>query len=238
MFNNYNDNYNNSILNIFSEFNKNWIFPKTKTNLSNNIFKQKCDIKPCEKKSLIKSDNNYKSKSCSKLIKTYRTSINNSSFAYNACNAYNKYKTERKSKYNSAIKISRVNLKNRTARTTVRNTNKKGDKKYIMNSLVKNGKINWEDKIFNKQGNERFLTKNNFYPKSMVLNMNNEGEKICNENTSYNLTKTSFRNYRTNKDLNDSKSLKPFESQFNLYNFNSINKKVSLKRDHKYILNL
>ena len=235
MFSNYNDNYNNSILSMFSEFNKNWIFPQKKNNLSNDWFKKKCDIKSCEKIAINSiNKNNHESKSCPKLIKTYRTSINNSSifnlksqFGNNINNS--KYKTERNTRFNSAAKISKINIKNRTARTSMRNTNAKKNKKYLLNSVIKNGKINWDDKLFNKKNKSKFMTKNNFYPKSFLLDINKEAEKSVYDN-SYNLTRTSFRNNRNNKDLNGCKTFKKFESQFKLFNFNTNNKKFALKQ--------
>ena len=97
MFNNYNTN--NPILDILSEFNKNWIFPENNNNLNNNVFKKECNIKSY-KKNLIQdyNKNKYKSKSCSKLTKTNRTTMNNSlnCVKIQNNNNINKYKTERK----------------------------------------------------------------------------------------------------------------------------------------------
>jgi len=243
LFNEYNKDYNNSILNLLSEFNNNWIFPKTATNLSNNSFKKKCDIKSCNKKfnkenniNNINNKINYKSKSCHKLFKTYRTSIDNSAIlnlkAQFNNDINNKYKTDRNYKYNSAVKMSKIKPKNRTARTSVRNSNNKNNNKYILNSVIKNGKINFDDKLFNRQNNKKYLTKNNFYPKSLFLDLNKDKNKFNFEN-GFSSTKTSFRNSRINNDINNSKSLKQLENQFNFYNFNiSNNKKFALKQNN------
>ena len=172
MLNNYNKNYNNSILDVFSEFNQNWIFPKTINNLSNNSFKKKCDIKSYPKNN--NDDNKYKSKSCSKFVKTYR--MNNDNPLLNLKTQFNNnknnlYRTERKSKFFSANKIGGVKPKNRTARTTVRNSNNKNNIKYNLNSMNKINKTN--ENIFNDnnyfeiKNNSRFLTRENFYPKNI-----------------------------------------------------------------------
>ena len=231
LLNNYNNNYNNSIVNILpSEFDKNWIFPSMYNNLSNNSFKKKCGIKSFDKKIInlkTNKENKYKSKSCNKLMKTYRTSINNSITNLKKQFSYNlnpKYKTERNSKFNSESKISRIRPKNVSARTSLKNS----EKKYNLNSIIKNGKINWNDRIFNKKNNARYLTKENFYPKSYYREINKEKE-LVNNNNEYNSNKTSFGNYRRNKDLNDTKSFQKFESKFNLYNYKTnFNKKVVL----------
>ena len=237
LFNDYNKDYNNSILNLLSEINNKWIFPITATNLSNNSFKKKCDIKSCAKKfnkdNNINNKNNYKSKSCHKLFKTNRTSIGNSAIlnlkAQFNNDINNKYKTDRNYKYNSAVKMSKIKPKNRTARTSVRNSNNKNNKKYILNSVIKNGKINFDDKLFDRRNKNKYLTKNYFYPKSFFLDLNKEKYKFNFEN-GFSSTKTSFRNSRINNDINKSKSLKPLENQFNFYNFNiSNNKKFALK---------
>ena len=160
-------------------------------------------------------------------MKTYRTSINNSITNLKKQFSYNlnpKYKTERNSKFNSESKISRIRPKNVSARTSLKNS----EKKYNLNSIIKNGKINWNDRIFNKKNNARYLTKENFYPKSFYREINKEKE-LVNDNNEYNSNKTSFRNYRRNKDLNDTKSFQKFESKFNLYNYKTnFNKKVVL----------
>ena len=236
LFDNYNNHYINCIINILSsEFDKNWIFPSMYNNLSNNSFKKKCGIKSCQKKMVnlkTNNENKYKSKSCNKLIKTYRTSINNS--ITNLKKQFNndlnpKYKTERNSKFNSESKISRLKPKNKSARTSLKNS----DKKCNLNSIIKNGKINWNDRLFNTKSNARFLTKENFYPKSFYIEVNKEKE-IIRDNNDYNSNKTSFRNYRRNKDLNDSKSFQKFESQFTLYNYKTnFNKKIALNEKIK-----
>ena len=220
MFNNYNTN--NPILDILSEFNKNWIFPENNNNLNNNVFKKECNIKSY-KKNLIQDYNNnkYKSKSCSKLTKTNRTTMNNSLKCVkiqNNNNNINKYKTERNSKFNSAIKISsRIKPKNRTARTTAANSNYK---------------INFNDEFTYKKNNPKFLTKNNFYPKKILFNLgrDNDNSKLnFDNNNGYNSTKTSFRYFRENTNLPNKYNLKKFESQYNFYNFNINDKKVEIR---------
>ena len=236
LMNNYDKSYNNSILNFISEFNNNWIFPKNNDNLSNNVFKKKCDIKV--KTYEINNKKNIKSKSCSKLLRTYRTSKDYSlinlkkQFSNDNNNKINKYKSQRISKYNSESKMSRIKPKNRSARTSIRNSKIISDKKYNLKSLMKNGEINWNDKIFNKANNNRFLTRENFYPKNLFLEVNKEKEKIIGDNY-YNSTKTSFRNYRRDKDLNYSQYDKKFETQYNLYNYSSNNKRIALKQNNK-----
>lgn len=220
MFNNYNTN--NPILDILSEFNKNWIFPENNNNLNNNVFKKECNIKSY-KKNLIQdyNKNKYKSKSCSKLTKTNRTTMNNSLNCVkiqNNNNNINKYKTERNSKFNSAIKISsRIKPKNRTARTTAGNSNYK---------------INFNDEFTYKKNNPKFLTKNNFYPKKILFNLgrDNDNSKLnFDNNNGYNSTKTSFRYFRENTNLPNKYNLKKFESQYNFYNFNINDKKVEIR---------
>ena len=219
MFNNYNTN--NPILDILSEFNKNWIFPENNNNLNNNIFKKECNIKSY-KKNLIQdyNKNKYKSKSCSKLSKTNRTTMNNSlnCAKIQNNNNINKYKTERNSKFNSAIKISsRIKPKNRTARTTAGNSNYK---------------ININDEFTYKKNNPKFLTKNNFYPKKILFNLgrDNDNSKLnFDNNYGYNSTKTSFRYFRENTNLPNKYNLKKFESQYNFYNFNINDKKVEIR---------
>ena len=219
MFNNYNTN--NPILDILSEFNKNWIFPENNNNLNNNVFKKECNIKSY-KKNLIQdyNKNKYKSKSCSKLTKTNRTTMNNSLnyVKIQNNNNINKYKTERNSKFNSAIKISsRIKPKNRTARTTARNSNYK---------------INFNDEFTYKKNNPKFLTKNNFYPKKILFNLgrDNDNSKLnFDNNNGYNSTKTSFRYFRENTNLPNKYNLKKFESQYNFYNFNINDKKVEIR---------
>ena len=219
MFNN--DNTNNPILDILSEFNKNWIFPENNNNLNNNVFKKECNIKSY-KKNLIQdyNKNKYKSKSCSKLTKTNRTTMNNSlnCVKIQNNNNINKYKTERNSKFNSAIKISsRIKPKNRTARTTAGNSNYK---------------INFNDEFTYKKNNPKFLTKNNFYPKKILFNLgrDNDNSKLnFDNNNGYNSTKTSFRYFRENTNLPNKYNLKKFESQYNFYNFNINDKKVEIR---------
>ena len=219
MFNNYNTN--NPILDILSEFNKNWIFPENNNNLNNNVFKKECNIKSY-KKNLIQdyNKNKYKSKSCSKLTKTNRTTMNNSlnCAKIQNNNNINKYKTERNSKFNSAIKISsRIKPKNRTARTTAGNSNYK---------------INFNDEFTYKKNNPKFLTKNNFYPKKILFNLgrDNDNSKLnFDNNNGYNSTKTSFRYFRENTNLPNKYNLKKFESQYNFYNFNINDKKVEIR---------
>ena len=147
-------------------------------------------------------------------------------------NKINKYKSQRISKYNSESKMSRIKPKNRSARTSIRNSKIISDKKYNLKSLMKNGEINWNDKIFNKANNNRFLTRENFYPKNLFFEVNKEKEKIIGDNY-YNSTKTSFRNYRRDKDLNYSQYDKKFETQYNLYNYSSNNKRIALKQNNK-----
>jgi hypothetical protein len=220
MFNNYNTN--NPILDILSEFNKNWIFPENNNNLNNNVFKKECNIKSY-KKNLIQdyNKNKYKSKSCSKLIKTNRTTMNNSlnCVKIQNNNNINKYKTERNSKFNSAIKISsRIKPKNRTARTTAGNSNYK---------------ININDEFTYKKNNPKFLTKNNFYPKKILFNLgrDNDNSKLnFDNNNGYNSTKTSFRYFREITNLQNKYNLKKFESQYNFYNFNINDKKVEIRK--------
>ena len=236
MLNNYNKNYNNSILDVFSEFNQNWIFPKTINNLNNNSFKKKCDIKSYPKNN--NDDNKYKSKSCSKFVKTYR--MNNDNPLLNLKTQFNNnknnlYRTERKSKFFSANKIGGVKPKNRTARTTVRNSNNKNKIKYNLNSMNKINKTN--ENIFNDnnyfeiKNNSRFLTRENFYPKNIFMNLNKDNYAKLTFDNGCNSTKTSFRNCcRTNKDLNNSKNLKKFGSQYNFYNHNSNNNKIALRQ--------
>lgn len=219
MFNNYNTN--NPILDILSEFNKNWIFPENNNNLNNNVFKKECNIKSY-KKNLIQdyNKNKYKSKSCSKLTKTNRTTMNNSlnCVKIQNNNNINKYKTERNSKFNSAIKISsRIKPKNRTARTTAGNSNYK---------------INFNDEFTYKKNNPKFLTKNNFYPKKILFNLgrDNDNSKLnFDNNNGYNSTKTSFRYFRENTNLPKKYNLKKYESQYNFYNFNINDKKVEIR---------
>lgn len=219
MFNNYNTN--NPILDILSEFNKNWIFPENNNNLNNNVFKKECNIKSY-KKNLIQdyNKNKYKSKSCSKLTKTNRTTMNNSlnCVKIQNNNNINKYKTERNSKFNSAIKISsRIKPNNRTARTTAGNSNYK---------------INFNDEFTYKKNNPKFLTKNNFYPKKILFNLgrDNDNSKLnFDNNNGYNSTKTSFRYFRENTNLPNKYNLKKFESQYNFYNFNINDKKVEIR---------
>ena len=219
MFNNYNTN--NPILDILSEFNKNWIFPENNNNLNNNVFKKECNIKSY-KKNLIQdyNKNKYKSKSCSKLTKTNRTTMNNSLnyVKIQNNNNINKYKTERNSKFNSAIKISsRIKPKNRTARTSAGNSNYK---------------INFNDEFTYKKNNPKFLTKNNFYPKKILFNLgrDNDNSKLnFDNNNGYNSTKTSFRYFRENTNLPNKYNLKKFESQYNFYNFNINDKKVEIR---------
>ena len=219
MFNNYNTN--NPILDILSEFNKNWIFPENNNNLNNNVFKKECNIKSY-KKNLLQdyNKNKYKSKSCSKLTKTNRTTMNNSlnCVKIQNNNNINKYKTERNSKFNSAIKISsRIKPKNRTARTTAGNSNYK---------------INFNDEFTYKKNNQKFLTKNNFYPKKILFNIgrDNDNSKLnFDNNNGYNSTKTSFRYFRENTNLPNKYNLKKFESQYNFYNFNINDKKVEIR---------
>ena len=244
MLSNYNNYYNNnSILNIISGFNQNWIFPKKINNLSNKSFKEKCDIKSYEKNNINNTkENKYKSKSCSKLIKTYRTNNDNpilnlkKQFNTNNNNINNninnKYRTERKSKFNSAVKIGDVKSKNRTAKTTVRNSSYKNKNNLTYNYLNSmNNKENiLNDNFYKIKNNSRFLTKENFYPKNIFFNLNKDKNKLTFDN-GCNSTKTSFRNCRiNNNDLNDSKSLRKFESQYNFYNFNSNNQRVALKQ--------
>ena len=219
MFNNYNTN--NPILDILSEFNKNWIFPENNNNLNNNVFKKECNIKSY-KKNLIQdyNKNKYKSKSCSKLTKTNRTTMNNSLnyVKIQNNNNINKYKTERNSKFNSAIKISsRIKPKNRTARTIAGNSNYK---------------INFNDEFTYKKNNPKFLTKNNFYPKKILFNLgrDNDNSKLnFDNNNGYNSTKTSFRYFRENTNLPNKYNLKKYESQYNFYNFNINDKKVEIR---------
>ena len=222
MLSNYNNYYNNnSILNIISGFNQTWIFPKKINNLSNKSFKEKCDIKSYEKNNINNTkENKYKSKSCSKLTKTNRTTINNSLnyIKIQNNNNINKYKTERNSKFNSAIKISsRIKPKNRTARTTAGNSNYK---------------INFNDEFTYKKNNPKFLAKNNFYPKKILFNLgrDNDNSKLnFDNNNGYNSTKTSFRYFRENTNLPNKYNLKKYESQYNFYNFNINDKKVEIR---------
>ena len=164
--------------------------------------------------------NKYKSKSCSKLTKTNRTTMNNSlnCVKIQNNNNINKYKTERNSKFNSAIKISsRIKPKNRTARTTAGNSNYK---------------INFNDEFTYKKNNPKFLTKNNFYPKKILFNLgrDNDNSKLnFDNNNGYNSTKTSFRYFRENTNLPNKYNLKKFESQYNFYNFNINDKKVEIR---------
>ena len=240
MLNNYNKNYNNnSILNILSQMNQNWIFPKKINNLSNNSFKIKCDIKSYQKNNTKdNNENKYKSKSCSKLIKTYRTNDDNSVLNLKAqfnSNINNKYRTERKSKFNSAVKIGGAKAKNRTARTSVRNSSNKNTDKdnfkynYLNLNSVNNEEKILNDKLYRRKKDSRFLTKEQFFPKNIFFDSNRDKEKLTFDN-GCNSTKTSFRNCRINNELNDSKSLKKFESQYNFYNYNSNNQKVALKQ--------
>ena len=235
MMNNYNKGYNNSITDLLTEFNNNWIFPQNNEYLNNNLFKKKCEIKV---KTYEKNNKKLvQSKSCSKLIKTYRTSRDNSlinlkkQFNKNN-NNNNKFRSQRISKFNSESKISRINPKNKSARTSIRNSKIVSDKKYNLKSLMKNGDINWNDKLFHKKNNTRFLTKENFYPKSLFFEDNKEKEKIIGDNY-YNSTKTSFRNYRCNKDLYGGTNLKQYQTQLNLYTYSSNNKKFTLMENNK-----
>ena len=239
MLSNYNNYYNNnSILNILSEFNHNWIFPKKINNLSNNSFKKRCDIKSYEKNNINNNnEKQYKSKICSKLVKTYRTNDDNpilnlkKQFNNNNTNINNKYRTERKSKFNSAVKIGGVKSKNRTAKTSVRNSSYKNKNNLKYNNLnsVKNKENIINDKFYKIKNNSRFLTKENFYPKNIFFDLNKDKNKLTFDN-GCNSTKTSFRNCRMNNELNDSKSLRKFESQYNFYNYNSNNQRVPLKQ--------
>ena len=225
MLNNYNNNYNNhSILNILSQMNQNWIFPVKINNLSNNSFKKKCDIKSYQKNNIKdNNENKYKSKSCSKLIKTYRTNIDNSVLNLKAqinTNINNKYRTERKSKFNSAVKIGGAKANNRTVRTSVRNSSNKNKNNFKYNYLNLNSVNNEEkilkDKLYRRKNDSRFLTKENFFPKNIFSDLNRDKEKLTFDN-GCNSTKTSFRNCRINNDLNDNKSLKKFQSQYIIY---------------------
>ena len=211
LFNNHNNNYNNSILDLLSEFNKKWVFPENKSFLNNKTFQKKCDIKPCIKKNLKTEYNNStknKSKSFSKLIKTYRTNINNSvminlKLQFNNKGINNKYKTERKSKYNSAVKISNIKPR-KTAMTSLRNSN------------------------FSLFEENKALYMNSFFEdKNKKININTDKGLYS--------TKTSFRNYKKdNKDLilniNESKSFKNnFDTKYNFYKYNTNDKKFVIK---------
>ena len=218
MFNNYNANYNRSILELVSDFNKNWVFPQSNNfNLNSKTFQKKCDIRPCIKnnsnRAKSKYNNSTKSKSCSKLIKTYRNNINNSAIInlkthFNNNNYIsvnnrinNKYKTERKTRYNSAVKITNINPK-KSAITSLRNSNF---------SLFEENKALYMNSFFGDKNNKKINTNKEFYS-----------------------TKISFRNYRNNNkdsimNMNESKSFKKNDSQFNFYKYSTNDKKFIIK---------
>jgi hypothetical protein len=101
-----------------------------------------------------------------------------------------------------------------------------------MNKINKtNENIFNDNNYFEIKNNSRFLTRENFYPKNIFVNSNKDNNAKLIFDNGCNSTKTSFRNcYRTNNDLNNSKSFKKFESQYNFYNHNSNNNKIALRQ--------
>ena len=101
-----------------------------------------------------------------------------------------------------------------------------------MNKINKtNENIFNDNNYFEIKNNSRFLTRENFYPKNIFMNLNKDNYAKLTFDNGCNSTKTSFRNCcRTNKDLNNSKNLKKFGSQYNFYNHNTNNNKIALRQ--------
>ena len=118
------------------------------------------------------------------------------------------------------MKIKGAKAKNRTVRTSVRNSSNKYKNNFKYNYLNLNSVNNEEkilkDKLYRRKNDSRFLTKENFFPKNIFSDLNRDKEKLTFDN-GCNSTKTSFRNCRINNDLNDNKSLKKFQSQYIIY---------------------
>ena len=231
--NNYYNDYKNSnfmdLNSLFEALDNKWIFPK-KEPLNNKLFRSKCNIKSCEKKIIKKNLNNknyIRSKS-----RTYRKPANNiiNNLKIKNDNRNNIInKTERKIKNgNRSInnnKNNKIREKSRTTRTTTRNSytsffeeNKinKDEKPNLNYFGVKDIKNNMENQIIVKPDYSKYLTRENFYPKSFIIE--NNKERLTNDEIFFE-TKTSFRDNRMKKDLYK-KAFKKCNYQSNIYNFN------------------
>ena len=223
LLNQYRDNGNNMCINPFFDiFDNKWVFPQ-KEPINNSIksFKSKCNIKSCEKR-IIKNKTNNNILNSKKVLKnnytrsnskTYRKSINSlNTFNTVGINSKNNnkifVKTERKSNLqfkNSDKKTEKI--KKSATTTTTRFDNNSlfefddniNDMKYYN---IKNSKKDLEDKIIIKPDYSKYLTRDNFYPKSYRIEDNRERDRLSNDEIFYE-TKTSFRNKRMKKDLYD-----------------------------------
>ena len=230
--NNYYNDYKNSnfmdLNSLFEALDNKWIFPK-KEPLNNKLFSSKCNIKSCEKKIIKKNLNNknyIRSKS-----RTYRKPANNiiNNLKIKNDNRNNIInKTERKIKNdNRSInnnKNNKIRAKSRTTRTTTRNSytsffeeNKinKDEKPNLNYFGVKDIKNNVENQMIVKPDYSKYLTRENFYPKSFLIE--NNKERLTSDEIFFE-TKTSFRDNRMKKDLYK-KAFKKCNYQSNIYNF-------------------
>ena len=183
-------------------------------------------------------------RSKSKTYRTYRKSTNNSMNNLKIKN--NKDKNKDKSKDKDSIinkterkikndfnknnyrndKNDKLRAKSRTTRTNTRNSytslfeeNKiNNDKKQEFNyfEVKDNNNNNIDNKIIIKPDYSKYLTRENFYPKSYRIE--NNKERLTSDEILYQ-TKTSFRDNRMKKDLYE-KAFKKFNYKSNIYNFN------------------
>ena len=224
LLNQYNDNRNNMCINPFYEiFDNKWVFPqKEPINSSIKSFKSKCNIKSCEKRiiknkannNILNSKKELKNKYTRSNSKTFRKSINSlNTFNTVGINSKNNnkifVKTKRKSnlEFNNFDKKKEKIKKSTTTRTTTRFDNNSlfefddniNDMKYYS---IKDSKKDLEDKIIIKPDYSKYLTRDNFYPKSYRIESNRERVRLSNDEFFYE-TKTSFRDKRMKKDLYD-----------------------------------
>ncbi len=236
------NNLNNMHFNqIFDIFDNQWAFPEKESIINNNnikSFKSKCNIKSCEKK-IIKNKSKTNSNIFQKRSnsKTYRKTFNSIKTLNNlssvSINQKNKIisKMERKNsiKYNNEY-INKKNKKKEkikkcgTTRTNTKIDNNSlfeenninyDDNKYDMkyfNDKDNNNEINDNDKIIIKPDYSKYLTRDNFYPKSYRIEPNRE--RLSKDEILYK-TKTSFRDNRMKKELYD-KAFKKCNYQSNL----------------------
>ena len=242
---NYNLNNNINIIELFDEFDNRWVFPKN--NLTNDKkFKEKCNIKSCEKKIIkIQNNNNMsnisnnksgnKSFARAKSKTTNRKSVNSSINIFKTNNNKNKninnlkqFRTERKPNfqhYNDIKPKIKERAKSRTTRTTIENIHN------ISNSNFENNKTNNNFKfilISEPRNNKNEINPQNLkrpdYSKYLTRDnfypksyrIDSNKQRLTSDEIFYE-TKASLTDNRIMKELYD-KAFKKCDYQYSLYN--------------------